>query len=238
MAKNKVFVITPANQCQGGSTPPFVYRTDAYKADHKDWADEGDKWLGGTLKGLKSKIGYLKRLGVTTVWISPVFKQVEPDKHSCYGYGIQNFLDIDPHFGTRKDLRDLVDTAHANGIYVILDIIFNHTGDVFGYQPDRYLTKDKDGNEYIDPRWDGRHYQVSGYRNAYGQANIAFSQIDMQSNTSAWVTIDNDLHCVYEKLNYIYSTDKVQIGERFDVEVRSGKAVYICVPPGGLVIVL
>jgi 1,4-alpha-glucan branching enzyme len=46
------------------------------------------------------------------------------------GYGIQNFLEVEPHFGTREDLQEVVRVAHANGIYVILDIILNHAGNV------------------------------------------------------------------------------------------------------------
>ncbi|MFO8240991.1 MAG: alpha-amylase family glycosyl hydrolase [Dissulfuribacterales bacterium] len=57
------------------------------------------KFAGGTLKGLESKIGYLKRLGVTAIWVSPIFKQVAFEE-TCRGYGIQNFLDVDPHFGS------------------------------------------------------------------------------------------------------------------------------------------
>ena len=45
-----------------------------------------------------------------------------------HGYAIQDFLEVDPRFGTRQDLVDLVDAAHAKGLRVILDIIFNHSG--------------------------------------------------------------------------------------------------------------
>src|SRR5262245_40918851 len=82
-----------------GSTP--LYRAaDSTKIDYEAWFRAGGGWQGGTLKGLKSKLGYLRRLGITALWVSPVFKQVafEPTYH---GYGIQNFLDVDPHFGTR-----------------------------------------------------------------------------------------------------------------------------------------
>lgn len=171
-----------------GNTPPFHFPEDAYKADRAIWAETGNRWLGGTLKGLESKIGYLQRLGVTTLWISPVFKQVESDKHSYHGYGIQNFLDVDPHFGTRQDLIDLVNTAHSHNIYVILDIILNHAGDVFGYQfnLDRYPARDKDDNPIMDPRWDGNTYPVAGWRNAYGQANIPFGPIDHETHGYTW----------------------------------------------------
>jgi len=92
------------------------------------WAESGAfRWQGGTLKGVESKLDYLKRLGVSTIWLSPVFKQ-RGHLDTFHGYGIQHFLDVDPHFGTRKDLVDLVAAAHGKGIRIILDIIFNHSG--------------------------------------------------------------------------------------------------------------
>src|SRR5262245_25024628 len=108
----------------GGSTP--VYRPDdPGRVDYDAWFRAGDGWQGGNLKGLTSKLGYLRRLGVTALWVSPVFRQVafEPTYH---GYGIQNFLDVDPHFGTREEFRDFVKAAHEQGIFVILDIIPHH----------------------------------------------------------------------------------------------------------------
>ena len=169
-----------------GTTPLFQFDRDAYKADRGQWAEQGNRWLGGTLKGLASKIGYLKRLGVSAIWISPVFKQLPKDEYSYHGYAIQNFLDVDPHFGTRQDLKDLVDTAHAHGIYVILDIIFNHSGDVFAYDADRYYTGDGHGGHFMDPRWDNHPYQVKGYRNADGNPDVPFARIDIATLPEAW----------------------------------------------------
>ncbi len=166
------------NVVAGGTTPSFDFTADAYSADRAAWADAGIGWLGGTLKGLESKIGYLKRLGMTTLWISPVFKQVASDVHSYHGYGIQDFLDVDSHFGSRQDLIELVDAAHAQGIRVILDIILNHAGDVFGYRDDGH------------PRYqDGVTYPVAGWRNAYGEANIPFGPLEAAGawpNDAVW----------------------------------------------------
>lgn len=153
--------------------------------DAQHWRDAGGTWVGGTLKGLESKIGYLKRLGVTAIWISPLFKQVA-FQNTYHGYGVQNFLDVDPHFGTRADLRALVDTAHRHGIYVILDIILNHSGNVFGYDPDRYWTHNEVGAPFLDPRWDGRDYKVKGFRDAQGQPSIPFSPIAAQNFDAHW----------------------------------------------------
>src|SRR5689334_18827330 len=61
----------------GGTTELFSFPQDAYTADFGAWSDAGRAFCGGNLRGLKNKLGYLKRLGVTTLWISPIFKQVE-----------------------------------------------------------------------------------------------------------------------------------------------------------------
>ncbi|MDP9795463.1 glycosidase [Catenuloplanes nepalensis] len=102
------------------------------EAERAAWRHAGERFTGGTLRGLRGKLGYLRRLGITAVWVSPVLKQV-PGVESYHGYGTQDFLDVDPHFGTPEDLRDLVTAAHGMGIRVILDVVLNHTGDVFDY---------------------------------------------------------------------------------------------------------
>ena len=168
-----------------GTTPPFQ-PTDAEHAFQTPeaadrWREAGSRWVGGTLKGLTSKIGYLQRLGVTAIWVSPIFKQVA--FHDTYhGYGIHNFLEVDPHFGTRADLVQLVETAHRADIYVILDIILNHTGDVFGYHPDRYRTAHGD----MDPRWDGHPYAVRGFHDAHGIPSLPFEPVNLEQHPDAW----------------------------------------------------
>jgi glycosidase len=124
--------------------------------------------VGGTLKGLESKIGYLKRLGVTALWISPIFKQVR-FRETYHGYGIQNFLEVEPHFGSREDLREVVRTAHANGIYVVLDIILNHAGNVFSYSGEQ------------DRPWTGEMYPVEGFNDKNGNPTIPFAKPDPQN---------------------------------------------------------
>jgi glycosidase len=155
----------------GGTTPPFTagdegnaVRSDAEAAA---WRDAGGKFCGGTLAGARSKLGYLQRLGVTALWVSPVFKQVRfGDPY--HGYAIQDFLQIEPRFGSREDLVALVEEAHRLGMYVILDVVLNHAGDVFAYDPDRHPTQAADGSWYLDPRWDTRPYRVAGWRGADG----------------------------------------------------------------------
>ena len=97
------------------------------------WAQSGgERFQGGTISGVQSKLDYLAGLGVSSIWLSPVFKQ-RGHIDTYHGYGLQNFLDVDPRFGTRADLVSLVDAAHARGIRVILDVIFNHSGHNWNY---------------------------------------------------------------------------------------------------------
>ncbi len=163
-----------------GQTPPFKQSDQGNAISNqnlaKKWSQAGTSFVGGNLKGLESKIGYLKRLGISAIWISPVFKQAAY-KETYHGYGIQNFLDIDPHFGKRSDLKTMVQAAHANGIRVILDIIINHSGDVFEYKADRYYNEK---NDTFDPRWDNSPYQVKGFRNKSGKPSISFGQVKDQ----------------------------------------------------------
>lgn len=166
-----------------GSTSLFQ-PTDAGKADVSTWTKAGQRFCGGTLKGLTSKIGYLERLGGTAIWVSPIFKQMA-FKETYHGYGIQNFLDVDPHFGTREDLRTLVRTAHAHGIYVVLDVILNHTGDIFRYDADRYRTH-RNGQTFMESRWDGNLYKVQGFHDENGNPSLPFGPVDLTTHPQAW----------------------------------------------------
>lgn len=99
------------------------------------WAESGgERWQGGTIQGVHSKLDYLEKLGVTTCWLSPVFKQ-RAHLDTYHGYGVQDFLEVDSRFGTRKDLVSLVKAAHKKGIRIILDVIFNHSGFNWVYPP-------------------------------------------------------------------------------------------------------
>jgi glycosidase len=173
------------HEVTSGTTPLYTSE-NAGHLDYDTWLKAGGTWQGGTLKGLKSKLGYLKRLGVTALWVSPVFRQVafEPTYH---GYGIQNFLDVDPHFGTREEFRDFVNASHDHGIYVILDIIAHHTGNVFTYAADRYPTHDPGtGQWYNDPRWDGKPYAVQGFNDRDGRPTIPGDAPDPSQLQASW----------------------------------------------------
>lgn len=78
---------------------------------------------GGDLQGVGKRLGYLKQLGISVIWLSPIFYS---DSSAYHGYCPTNMLRVDPNFGTGSYLRQLVKEAHDLGIRVILDVVANH----------------------------------------------------------------------------------------------------------------
>jgi glycosidase len=96
-----------------------------------------DAFYGGKIKGITQNLDYIAGLGCTCIWLSPIF---ENNAGAYHGYNINNYLDVDPNFGTKQDLIDLVDAAHSyrkNGqphpIRIVLDVVINHSGDNWQY---------------------------------------------------------------------------------------------------------
>lgn len=90
---------------------------------------------GGDLKGLTEKLPYLKNMGITAIWLTPVFKNIpmQGESASYHGYWITDFTQVDPHLGGNEALTDLVNSAHRAGIKIFLDIVINHTADIIRY---------------------------------------------------------------------------------------------------------
>ena len=79
----------------------------------------------GDLNGITEKLDYLKDLGITLIWVCPIFKSPMDDN----GYDISDYYDVNPEFGTKEDLEKLIAEAEKRGIKVILDLVINHTSD-------------------------------------------------------------------------------------------------------------
>jgi alpha-amylase len=145
------------------------------------------KWHGGDWRGLEDKLGYLENLGVTTLWISPVVKNVDTDAgfDGYHGYWAQDLGETNPHFGDLPSLRRLVRAAHDRNMKVIFDIVTNHMGQVFYYdinlngQPDERVFGNglTSGvvhiNEY-DPDFDPRGVQAFSSLGEAGPAPAIF----------------------------------------------------------------
>ncbi|MCC6458018.1 MAG: pullulanase-type alpha-1,6-glucosidase [Caldilineaceae bacterium] len=131
--------------------------------------DPTDKgfYHGGDLAGLMEKLPYLDEMGITAIWMTPVFKNkpvqgAGADASAGYhGYWITDFTQFDPHFGTNAELVQLIDAAHTLGIKVFFDIITNHTADVIDYEEDQYSYRSKADYPYLDA--DGQPFDDRDY---------------------------------------------------------------------------
>jgi glycosidase len=104
---------------------------------------------GGDLAGISSRLDYLKDLGITTVWLNPIQENKMPGG-SYHGYAITDFYKMDPRFGSNEEFRDLTKAAHAKGLKMVMDMVFNHCGSSHWWMND-LPTKDwiSNGGKYL-----------------------------------------------------------------------------------------
>ncbi|MER7839159.1 pullulanase-type alpha-1,6-glucosidase [Streptomyces sp. NPDC096040] len=131
--------------------------------------DPTDKgfYQGGDLKGLTKRLDYIKGLGTTALWMAPIFKNKPVQgtgsnaSAGYHGYWITDFTQVDPHFGTNKDLETLISKAHAKGMKVFFDVITNHTADVVDYEEKSYDYLSKGAFPYLTK--DGQPFDDADY---------------------------------------------------------------------------
>ena len=155
----------PANNTGG---IPGTHFDHGYLPTHKNF------FHGGDLVGLTSRLDYLEDMGITALWITPVFKNdvlegsgtdVNTSYAGYHGYWILDFESIDPHLGTDAEFAAFVDAAHARGMKVYLDIVANHTGNMIQYLEGQYSYRNKTDYPYKDADgniFDDRDYVGTG----------------------------------------------------------------------------
>lgn len=98
----------------------------------------------GDLKGITSKLDYLKELGIDVIWLSPVYKSPNDDN----GYDISDYEDIMDEFGTMEDFDELLEQAHARGIRLVMDLVVNHTSDEHPWFLESRKSRDNPKRDY------------------------------------------------------------------------------------------
>lgn len=153
---------------------------------HLPWDGEYGDFQGGTFNGVRQQLDYLQTLGVGALWLSPVLKNCQYSA-TYHGYGIQDFLNIDPRFAAdpvraqqdaglvENELRQLVDEAHARGMYVIFDIVLHHVGDVFAYK-----------DHGADAPWSAQPYTIY-WRDEHGNGRTDWTEAPMDPPADAAV---------------------------------------------------
>ena len=176
----------PANNCGAYDGPCVAGDTQENVLTHGYLPSDKGYYHGGDLAGLRERLPYLEGLGVSAIWVGPIFrnKPVQSDTTNLYGhssgyhgYWILDYLHVDPHLGTNAEFAALVDDAHARGMKVFMDIVTNHTADVIqleghtGYRNKRdFPYRDVNGVAFDD----------SDYAYA-GQADYTFPEVDASS---------------------------------------------------------
>lgn len=128
------YFVMPDRFSNGDTANDNGSKTDAISAGGFDKTDKG-MFHGGDIKGLQNKIPYLKKLGVSAIWLTPILRNqaVQDDGAGYHGYWVVDFTELDPHFGTNAELKSFINAAHNENIKVFFDIITNHTADVIKY---------------------------------------------------------------------------------------------------------
>ena len=123
-----LYMLMPDRFAQGAGHNPQVKGMRPYKEDRT----QPSLRHGGDLNGIREHLDYFNELGVTALWLTPVLENDSPDNEQGYstyhGYATTDYYRVDPRFGTNADYRRLCDEAHAKGLKVVMDMIFNHSG--------------------------------------------------------------------------------------------------------------
>ncbi len=158
---------------------------------------------GGDLEGIRQHLDYFTDLGVTALWFTPVLENNSPDhgKQSTYhGYATTDYYRVDPRFGTNDEYRQLVSEAHAKGLKVVMDMIFNHCGfehpwvkdmpshDWFNCpewlypenQKNVVKTKTMDGEQITNDKYQQTSYKLTPVLDPYA------SKIDLHETVDGW----------------------------------------------------
>ena len=122
-----LYMLMPDRFAQGKNTSTDVKMKTAYTVNR----NEPSLRHGGNLAGIREHLDYFQELGVTALWFTPVLENDSPDNgriSTYHGYATTDYYKIDPRFGSNAEYRQLIDDAHAKGLKVVMDMIFNHCG--------------------------------------------------------------------------------------------------------------
>lgn len=122
-----LYMLMPDRFASGSSENDQIKGMNAYKNDRT----QPSLRHGGDLEGIRQHLDYFNQLGVTALWFTPVLENNSPDNNgfsTYHGYATTDYYRVDPRFGTNEEYKRLTDEAHAKGLKIVMDMIFNHCG--------------------------------------------------------------------------------------------------------------
>ena len=198
-----LYMLMPDRFAQGAGHNPQVKGMRNYVEDRS----KPSLRHGGDLNGIREHLDYFKELGVTALWFTPVLENDSPDSENGYstyhGYATTDYYKVDPRFGTNADYKRLCDEAHAKGLKIVMDMIFNHSGfehpwtqdlpskdwlnvpewlneKQSGRDPMTGLTANADGSEPAKSAYLQTSYKLTPVLDPYA------SKVDLKETTEGW----------------------------------------------------
>ena len=150
------------------------------------------QYCGGNYQGIINHLDYIKGMGFDAIWISPI---VENTEGSYHGYHLTNLYNLNSHFGSESDFKNLISTCHSKGIWVMVDVVANHVGPV--------------GTDYsqINPFNSAEHYHdycdITDWNNQWQVENCRLSGLPDLKQENEWVaqTLINWIKDIVNKYN-------------------------------------
>ena len=185
-----LYMLLPDRFAQGAGHNPQVKGMRTYKEDRT----QPSLRHGGDLNGIREHLDYFNELGVTALWLTPVLENDSPDDErgfsTYHGYATTDYYRVDPRFGTNDDYRRLCDEAHAKGLKVVMDMIFNHSGFEHPW------THDMPSKDWLNlPEWlvesngtskaEGTSFLQTSYKLTPVMDPYA-SKVDLKETTEGW----------------------------------------------------
>lgn len=170
----------------------YMVLTDRfYDGDSSNNGTQGVEYRPGELKytqggdwvGLTQKLDYIKNLGVTAIWISPVSQNEllsrDGSESGYHGYFTKDYATTDPHYGTKQELIDFVSAAHTKGLKVILDVVPNHTADYLEPGATSYSSTDyQPAVPFNNPDWFHHNGDITDWNNEWQVLNCDLGGLD------------------------------------------------------------
>ncbi len=185
-----LYMLMPDRFADGDQKNNDIKGMNAFRTDRS----EPSLRHGGDLEGLRQHLDYFKELGVTALWFTPVLENNSPDhgtQSTYHGYATTDYYKVDPRFGTNEEYRRLTDEAHAKGLKIVMDMIFNHCGFEHPWLKDmpsndwlnipQCLTRDeKTGEVKVNDNYLQTSYKLTPVLDPYA------SEIDMKETVDGW----------------------------------------------------
>ena len=198
-----LYMLMPDRFAQGTNHPKLIKGMRSYVEDRS----KPSLRHGGDLNGIREHLDYFKELGVTALWFTPVLENDSPDTENGFstyhGYATTDYYKVDPRFGSNDDYKRLCDEAHAKGLKIVMDMIFNHSGfehpwtkdmpskdwlntpewlneDASGRDPMTGFTANADGSEPAKSKYLQTSYKLTPVVDPYA------SKVDLKETTEGW----------------------------------------------------